>query len=53
MSSIGIVNSIPWIVNLPGQGGSIPTPPSGNFVALESDINDIALLEDGSKIELE
>tara|TARA_B100001094_G_scaffold58745_1_gene54209 strand:- start:6458 stop:6610 length:153 start_codon:yes stop_codon:yes gene_type:complete len=33
---------------------SSPVPPvTGNFMALQSDINDIVLLEDGGKIELE
>lgn len=50
-----ITNSyiIPAISNLPGQKGGGPTPPSGDFIALESALTDIVLLEDGSKIELE
>ena len=42
---------IPALNNLPGQGG--PTPPLGDFIALESALTDIMLLEDGSKVELE
>ena len=53
MSAIGITNTIPWIASLPGQGGAGPIPPTGDFIALESGLTDIVLLEDGSKIELE
>ena len=53
MSAIGITNTIPWIASLPGQGGGGPTPPTGDFIALESGLTDVMLLEDGSKIELE
>jgi len=54
MSAIGITNTIPWIASLPGQSGGSPTPPpTGDFIALESGLTDIVLLEDGSKIELE
>lgn len=52
MSAIGITNTIPWIASLPGQGGG-PTPPTGDFIALESALTDIMLLEDGNKVELE
>jgi len=49
---IGNTYIIPAISNLPGQkGGS--TPPTGDFIAWESGLTDIVLLEDGSKIELE
>ena len=51
---IGNTYIIPAISNLPGQkGGGGPTPPTGDFIALESGLTDIVLLEDGSKIELE
>ena len=43
---------VPNRVNLPGQGVS-PTPPSGDFLALESALTDLILLESGDKIELE
>ncbi len=42
MSAIGIINSIPWIANLPGQSGPGPGP-SGNFIELESNLFLIAL----------
>ena len=49
---IGIGSSIPQIVDLPGQGGG-GVIPTGDFMALESALTDIVLLEDGDKIELE
>ena len=52
MSAIGITNTIPWLINLPGQS-SPPAPPLGDFIALESALTDIMLLEDGGKTELE
>ncbi len=45
MAPIGIINSTPWIVSLPGQGGGGPTPPAGDFIALESALTDIMALE--------
>jgi hypothetical protein len=51
MSAIGITNTIPWLINLPGQSG--PPTPLGDFIALESGLSDIMLLEDGGKVELE
>ena len=57
MSSIGIINSIPWIVNLPGQGGSTPTPPvTGSFVELQANLFLVALEDQQGvtdKVELE
>tara|TARA_R100000231_G_C5270530_1_gene148508 strand:- start:445 stop:615 length:171 start_codon:yes stop_codon:yes gene_type:complete len=55
MSAIGITNTIPWIASLPGQGGGGPTPPPGNFIALETALTDIMALETGltDKAELE
>ena len=52
MSAIGITNTIPWLINLPGQSGP-PAPPLGDFISLESALTDIMLLEDGGKVELE
>ena len=53
MAPIGIINSTPWIVNLPGQGGG-PTPPTGDFVELEPS-SFLMALESGlsNKVELE
>ncbi len=50
---IGNTYVIPALTNLPGQKGGGPTPPTGDFIALESGLTDVMLLEDGSKIELE
>jgi len=47
---IGIGTAIPDISNLPGQGPIVPT---GDFLALESALTDLILLESGDKIELE
>ena len=54
MAPIGIINSTPWIVSLPGQGGG-PIPPADNFIALESALTDIMALETAltDKAELE
>jgi hypothetical protein len=52
---IGIGGSIPQIADLPGPsrpGGGTPTP-TGDFLALESALTDLILLESGDKIELE
>ena len=49
---IGNTYRIPNKVNLPGQrGGSTPT--TGDFLALESALTDLILLESGDNIELE
>ena len=50
---IGNTYIIPAVSNLPGQKPGGPTPPTGDFMALESALTDIVLLEDGGKIELE
>jgi len=51
---VSILNTIPTRVNLPGQNGSGPAPgPTGDFMALESGLSFIVLLESGGKIELE
>ena len=50
---IGNTYIIPAVSNLPGQKSGGPTPPTGDFMALESALTDIVLLEDGGKIELE
>ena len=54
MSIIGIINTIPGLINLPGQSGP-PAPPLGDFIALESGLSDIMALESGltDKAELE
>ena len=56
---IGNKNTIPAISNLPGQGkGGTPTPPPGNFIALEINLPglpDVVALESAltDKVELE
>ena len=50
---IGNTYIVPSRTNLPGQGGAGPTPPTGDFLALESVLTDLILLESGDKIELE
>jgi len=49
---IGNTYIVPARINLPGQSGPTP-PPSGDFLALESALTDLILLESGDKIELE
>ena len=48
---IGNTDIVPARINLPGQ--SSPTPTTGDFLALESALTDLILLESGDKIELE
>ena len=48
---IGNTYITPAVSNLPGQ--KTPVGPEGDFMALESALTDIVLLEDGGKIELE
>ena len=48
---IGNTYITPSRTNLPGQGGG--GAPTGDFLALESALTDLILLESGDNIELE
>lgn len=51
---ISILNTIPTVSNLPGQGGGVVPPPPTNLVALETALTDIVELEASSDlVELE
>ena len=49
---IGNTYIVPSRTNLPGQGGG-GVVPTGDFLALESALTDLILLESGDNIELE
>ena len=49
---IGNTYIVPSRINLPGQSGG-GSGPTGDFLALESALTDLILLESGDKIELE
>ena len=50
---IGNTYITPSRTNLPGQGGGGGVVPTGDFLALESALTDLILLESGDNIELE
>tara|TARA_Y100000589_G_C26990727_1_gene562504 strand:- start:600 stop:755 length:156 start_codon:yes stop_codon:yes gene_type:complete len=49
---ISILNTIPTVSNLPGQGGGV-TPPAGNFVELEPNLFLVELEASTDLVELE